>query len=191
MRTYQASILAGAAATYAMQGRYFRLLDVSGAVDVRIFQGGRIVEEAVQVETGFYTIPEGGFDRVELVSASTQNVKFAVTNGSGGYDRAVGSISIAGAIKLSTDQSIGHFPEATINTGAAQQIAAGDAGRRGLRIYNAGGTTLYIGGAGVTAANAVMQIGPGGYIDETQVPTCAWYATSDVAGGKCRVMEVR
>ncbi|WP_028451235.1 hypothetical protein [Chitinilyticum aquatile] len=191
MRTIKASILAGESVNYHIAGKYFRILELAYPVDVKIYQLGRVVEEAQGIESGFYTLPEGGFDRVEIVSASTQNVKIAITSGGGGYDRAVGSISVTGGIQIALDQSIGHFPEATINTGAAQQIAAGDAGRRGLRIYNAGGTTLYIGGAGVTAANAVMQIGPGGYIDETQVPTCAWYATSDVAGGKCRVMEVR
>lgn len=59
---------------------------------------------------------------------------------------------------------------------AAGVIVAASAARRGLRIKNAGGNPVAIGGAGVTFANAAIVLQPGETWNETEAPGAAWYS---------------
>jgi hypothetical protein len=83
------------------------------------------------------------------------------------------------------------FAPVTINAGAAQALVS-DATQRSLRIRNASlGANLYIGGAGVTVANAAIVLAPGGLWIEEEAPGAAWFATSDAAGTSVAIMGVK
>ena len=94
MRTIPIVLAAGVVAEYAVSARYFRLMSTVGPVDVDLMQRGAVVYEATSVEAGFYAIPDGGFNSIRIRSAAAQVVQFAVSNGDGGYDRTVGSVSV-------------------------------------------------------------------------------------------------
>jgi hypothetical protein len=78
-----------------------------------------------------------------------------------------------------------------INTGAAQALVS-DATLRMLRIRNGHATaTLYLGGLGVTTANAVLVLGPGDLWTEEEAAGAAWYATSDTAATNVQMQGLK
>lgn len=94
MRTIPRVLAAGVVDTYPVYGRYFRLMTTVGAVNVDLLRAGAVVYEAVNVQAGFYAIPEGGFDAIRILSGTLQTIQIAVTNGNGGYDRSTGDVNI-------------------------------------------------------------------------------------------------
>lgn len=78
----------------------------------------------------------------------------------------------------------------TIGTQAVQ-VAAMDKTRRGIRFRNAGDTTLYLGGHGVTTDTAVIKLLPGDLWEETLAAAAARYAISSAPGGILTSEEVR
>lgn len=188
MQTYKMTIQAGATWVQPVVGRYFRLMDCPQLVTVRLKMNGVPAYEATGVDSGFYT-ENVEFNSVEIDSANINTVKIGVSDGRGGYDRVGASISLNGAVQISTDSSVNHVAAVTVGTAAVNVVPATPS-RRGLRLYNASANTIYLGNNAVTAANATMRIGPGGYVDETQVPGMSWFAVASAAGSELRVMEI-
>lgn len=62
---------------------------------------------------------------------------------------------------------------------AESVLIAADATRRGLRIKNAGGNPVAIGGAGITWANAAIVIQPGETWNENEAAAAAWQCICD------------
>lgn len=77
-----------------------------------------------------------------------------------------------------------------IGTGL-EQITQRDKTRRGIRFRNAGSTTLSLGGSGVTADTAVVQLAGGDIWEESMAAAAAWWAVSSAAGGALAIEEVR
>lgn len=184
MRTFSETFAAGEAKKLNLVGSYFRLLTTSGAVDVKFLrQNMSVGDSASQVEAGYYAIPEGGFDAVELTSATAQTVKFAVTRGRGGYDRVIGDVTTILATTVTNTAGV------SVGAAATALVAAATA-RRGLRFYNAGTADVWLGGAGVTTANGCIKIGPGQTWIEDDAPGAAWYGVSGTAGQNVRIQEL-
>lgn len=94
MRTIPIVLSGGVVSQLAVSGRYFRLMTTTSAVDVDLMNRGRVVYEAVNVQAGFWAVPDGGYDGVRITSAAGQTIQVAVSNGNGGYDRATGDVNI-------------------------------------------------------------------------------------------------
>lgn len=94
MRTIGVVLAAGVTQELAVYGKYFRLMTTVGAVDVQLMSKGRVVEEATNVQAGYYDQPASGFDGVRITSATSQTIQIAVTNGTGGYDRSTGDVNV-------------------------------------------------------------------------------------------------
>lgn len=183
MRTISNTFSAAGAWQNAIPGRYFRLLGSSTPVDVNLYQRGVIVYQAEQVDVGFWTVPEGGFDRFEVVSAGAQTVKVAVSNGQGGYDATniTSTVMLASTITDKTPVTVGTV---------ATLLASANSARKGLRLYNGGTADVYLGGSGVTTANGVLKLTPGSTYLEQEAAPAAWYGISGTAGQSVRAQEV-
>lgn len=165
-------------------GRYFRLMESVEPVDVRVIRQNRVVYEAKNIEAGFYTMPEGGFDAVEVIAkGNPQLVKIATSDGTGGYDRYTGTVNMA----LAT--SIVNTGVKPVAVGATLMVPA-DSKRRGVRFLNSGATVIYLGGAGVDLVNGCIKINPGELYFEGDAPAAAWFAVSDGGPGTVKVQEL-
>lgn len=200
MRQFNQSLAAGQTLELAIIGEYFRLLEVPAPVDVRFYRMGRQVGEAFGMDTGFYIRPAGGFDRVAIESATAQDVRLMVLDGTGGYDHfnvditsalAALQVDIVGQAEMSVKQGATISDPAAVSVGtAATLIAAASATRKCLRLYNAGAVDVYLGGAGVTTAAGALKIAPGQLWLENDAAPAAWYGIAGTAGQSVRVQEV-
>jgi hypothetical protein len=183
MQTFEQIVYPGSNWKLIGQGRYFRLLSTVDELNIRLFNQGRVVYEAQGVEAGFYTMPDDGFDAVEVITATPQLVKLAVSDGTGGYDRYNGTVN------LQTATSIVNTGAVTVNTTATLLVAA-NAARRGLRVLNSSSVIVYLGGAGVDLANGMLKINPGDMLFESEGPGCAWYAVAESGTATVKVQEL-
>lgn len=177
MQTYTEDFTAGQVKKWTDAGNYLRIMKASAPVDVRLYRGGRVLAIAEQVNASFYAKPEGGFDAVELVSATAQTVKIGIADGEGGENVLSGTVSIQnnnGALS-NTQKTV---------TNASAQLLAANANRRYLLIQNkdtAGKVYVNLGGAAATVGNGLL-IPPGGsYVAEIFAPTGAIFAIGDIA----------
>lgn len=163
---------------------YFRLMESLEPVNVRLFNMGRVVYEAMNIEAGFYTEPSGGFDAVEVIATNNpQLVKIATSDGKGGYDRYTGTVNMATASSI-------------LNTGvvnvatAATLLVTANAKRKGIRFLNSGATVVYVGGAGINLVNGCVKLNAGEILFESEAPSAAWYAVSDGGPGVLKIQEL-
>lgn len=157
MQTYKQDIAAAASWRLGVPGSYFRLLGLTGPVDVQFLRHGTVIFTAGQVLDGFWSKPEGGFDEVIITSASAQTVTLGITTGDAGYDRAAGSVAVTNVN--------GSFT-ATQKTVLAidGQLLPGNPSRRYLLIQNNHATSILYIKFGATAATTTntVKIQPGG-----------------------------
>ena len=184
MQTHSQLVLAGVPWRLNGDGSYFRLMESVEAVNVRLFRLGRVVYDAQRVEPGFYSVPDGGFDAVEVATTvNPQAVKVAISQGQGGYDRYTGSVEI------STGKSV-------VNTGlinvaaVATPLLAADTKRKGFRVLNSGANVIYLGGGGVSLGNGCLKLNPGDLWVESEAPGAAWFAVADGGPGTVKVQEL-
>lgn len=177
MKTQSIAIGAGAAVKQFIVAKYFRLLETVGAVDVKFFKAGAIFAEAVGMEAGFYAEPAQGFDAYEISSATAQTVKVATSDGTGGYDRTVGSVSVSninGAFVNSAK---------TVTNASGQMLAANPA-RRYLLIQNndaSGDIFVRLDGGTATTATGVKIAAGGSFELQGFVPNGAIMAIGSIA----------
>ncbi|XZG68891.1 hypothetical protein ACTSKR_09515 [Chitinibacteraceae bacterium HSL-7] len=175
------------AGTWAMAiaMRQFYLLDCSGPVTVRFYRYGQEVARAENVEAGYWMRSGEGFERFE-VDTGAGRVKVGVSaSGEGGYNRTAGEVSAA----IKGGAAVLNRP--LLNVGTTESVAAVANGDRvALRFWNTGTTNIYIGGAGLSIADAALKLQPGDLWNETDAPAAAWVALSDAVGGVLKVQEV-
>lgn len=177
MRTITLNAGAGSSTKFYQLGNYFHLLETAGAVDINFYKRGAIFAEARGMEAGFYAEPKGGFDEIEIVSASAQAIKFAISDGTGGYNRTTGTVSLSG--------QQGVFAQAAHTvTNASGQLLAAKANRRTLLVQNnhaAGNIFVTTDGSAATASNGI-KITPGSLILlDVFCPTGSINAIGDIA----------
>lgn len=165
-------------------GRYIRLMESVGPVNLRVIRQGRVVYDAQAVEAGFYTMPDGGFDAVEVMTmAGPQLVKVAISDGDGGYDRYTGTVNLATATVIG---NTGPVPIGVYST----LLVAANAKRKGIRFLNSGTTIVYLGGVGIDLVNGCLKIAPGEMLLEAEAPSAAWYGVSEGGAGIVKVQEL-
>lgn len=161
------------------------LLETAAPVDVEFYNQGARVAQAGQVEQGYYSDNTAAFDRIVITTATPQTLKIAISDGRGGYNRLAGTVSATIVKALAVSEL------APVSVGvAATLVAAANANRRGLRLYNGGTVTVLLGGSGVSLANGVIQVAPGQTWVEDDAPAAAWYGISGTAGQSMRVQEL-
>ncbi len=192
MRTISETFAINETKAFSIPGSYFRLLSTVGPVSVSFFRGGaNLGDNALAVESGFFALPDGGFDRVDVTSPTAQTVKFALTRGRGGYDRTVGDVQILNTANVKTVLGTTITNTAAVTVGVAETaLVAADPARRGLRVLNNGTADVWLGGAGVTTVNGCIKLAPGDLWSEDDAPGAAWFGISGAAGQNVRVQVI-
>ena len=192
MRTITQVFGAGESHRWAVVGSYFRLMEITAGnfADVRIMRMGSTKTEARQVDAGYsYKSPED-FDGIEIFCNTACTVKFAVSDGSGTYDRTVGSVAISGGVSVVRGATLAHAAAVTVGTTAVVALSA-LAGTKAayFRADPANTVPICLGGSAVGPSNAVIRLNPGDiYIDDT-IAEAAWYAYASAAGQTLQVMR--
>lgn len=210
MRTIkQTYASAGESHRWNMVGTYFRLLEVplGVTVDIRLLKNGAEHAAAVQVDAGYSYKAPLAFDGIEITASGAGQVKFALSDGTGTYDRTIASVSVSsGSIAVSGGSiavSGGNINASQLQAGTltnsapsmvgttAAQVLAASAAAQGVyfRAADNNTDTIYLGGAGVTEANAVIRLRAGDmFIDDTSA-AAAWYAISGSANQSLLTMR--
>lgn len=178
MRNYSQTFSGAGTWNLQVGGDFLRLISSPDVVDVKFFRNGAEVHSAVGMDSGFWVKPAGGFDRVDVTSATAQTVKIMVGTGEGGYDQ------------LPIDQAVTVTNTAAVSVGtSATALVAQKMTRRGLRFTNDGTVDVYIGGAGVTVAGGAVKIAPGRTWIENDAAPAAWYGVASIAAQSVRIQE--
>lgn len=192
MRTITQVFAAGESHRWAVVGSYFRLMEITAGnfADVRIMRMGSTKTEASQVDAGYsYKSPED-FDGIEIYCATACTVKFAVSDGSGTYDRTVGSVAISGGVSVIRSPNLSSPSQVTVGT-SVTLLAAANADNTALYFYadSANTAEVCLGNGGVTTSLGVIRLKPGDlYIDDI-TSAAAWHGISSAAGQKINVMR--
>lgn len=184
MQTIKQILTAGQPWPLHVPAKFMQLVVAPAPVSLKFYQGGKVVDEAEEVEEGFYCNTEG-FDRVEVTSSANQLVKIILSDGSSGTSRIAGSVTAS----VKTATGIVNVPMKTVGT-AEVLAAAANSNRLGLRFLNAGGSNIALGGAGLAFADAAIVLAPGQLWAENDAPGAAWVAIGDMAGGTLKVQEL-
>lgn len=179
MRNYSQAFTGAGTWQLQVAGDFFRIISSPDVVDVKFFRQGAEVDSAVAMDTGFWVKPAGGFDRVDITSATAQTVKIMIGMGDGGYDQ------------VAVDQAVIVTDPSPVSVGVtATALVSAKATRRGLRFTNAGAVAVYLGGAGVTVADGAIRLSPGATWLESDAAPAAWYGISGTAGQSIKIQEL-
>lgn len=183
MRTVDIALSAGVTHQQGWTGRLFRLMSTTAACNVRMMKGGRIVYEARGVQAGFWCEPEGGFDGVDIDSATAQTVTIAYTDGRGGYDRSAGVVEIQRSVNFFTPVT------GTVGTTTATLRVANTA-RKGFIVRASISNTapVYI-GVGSVGVGTGVELQPGDVWIEKETVLQAIYAISTAANQTVYTIE--
>ena len=181
----------------AVSGKYFRLLAAGYPVNITFYRQGASIYDAHDVDAGFYTVPDGGFDRVRIDYAGTQTVKVGISNGQGGYDTSTSTVvgtvatTVSGTVDTLSKLGATIAEVAAVSVGtAATALLAADMARRSVRFYNNGAYDIWLGSSAVTTANGCIKIAPGQTHFEDDAPGAAWYGISGTAAQEVRIQKV-
>lgn len=199
MKVFSVSLNANVEAS-VRGGNFFMLIDTTAPLDVSLVRGGVIQEKAESVEAGFKATGRAEnesngaryFDEARLISATTQTVKVGVSDGSGGYDRALGEVTSEPKLTQSAAAPVGIDALVTNGVCFAGNVAraAVAAEYPHVQLFNpaASGKTLYIDGL-------VMSKGTSGAIYvgryDTALITLSGNGVNQEFGGAASVAELR
>lgn len=185
MQTIKQTLQAGQTWRVAQFAKFFQLFEASAPVNIRFLRQGKVVAEAEEMGAGFYSEPAEGFDSFEVTSTVAQTIKIGHSDGTAGTARITGDV----AATIKGASSVLNQPMLTVNT-VEVLVATARADRIGLRVLNAGASTLYIGAPGLNVADAVIALQPGEIWLEHEAPGAAWVAISSQAGGTLKRQEL-
>lgn len=115
-------------------GNFFMLIKTSGPLNVELLSGGSVREKAESVEAGFKAMGIAGnaeiggryFDEAHIISPTTQTIRVGISDGNGGYDRALGEVTAEPKLTQSALNMVGYDALTSNNfafTGAAQVLS--------------------------------------------------------------------
>lgn len=183
MKIYSQTLAPGVPWRFNGVGSYLRVISGTGPMDILMMAGGRMLAEAGAVVAGFGMKVED-FNYISITSATAQTVYIAVSEFQIDY--------VPTSLIVSFVQASGITDAAPVSVGvAATALVAADANRKGVRFYNAGTATVYIGSSAVTTANGAIRLDPGAVWVETDAAPAAWYGISGTAAQSVRVQTVQ
>lgn len=97
-------------------GNFFMLIKTTAPINATLMRGGIEIEKAEGVEAGFKAtgaaenVETGGryFDEVRILSQTTQTIRVGVSDGAGGYDRALGEVTSEQKLTQSASNMVGY-----------------------------------------------------------------------------------
>lgn len=167
MKVFSVSLNAGVQVS-VRGGNFFMLIDTTAPLDVTLVHGGAEIEKAESVEAGFKAHArfadlreDGGryFDEARLLSATAQTVRVGISDGAGGYDRALGEVTSEPKLTQSAASPVGM--DAITNNGFAfygvMSLGAVAGEYANLQILNpaASGKVIYLDRIVVATSGAV------------------------------------
>ena len=194
--------------------------DQGNNLEVDFMQRGAFAYRVMNVGAGFKARPQHGFDGLTITAPVDTNVQFIVTdgdidlqitsqnvmvtngNGSPVPVNILGATITAGNVIIGNDnpgavpvkkQALSTLVDiAPVTAGLAAVTLSNDATMRGLRVRNGHATaTIGLGGAGVTMANAAVQLTPGQTFFDDDAAGAHWYVISDTAATNVQVSGVK
>jgi hypothetical protein len=159
--------------------RYFYLMECATPIDIEfIMQANGGKETAEGIAQGYHFEAPDMLREIIVTTTVEQTIKWGYSNGRGGYDRT--------ALIVLSPSTVANVAPVTVTT-AATLIVAGEATRRLLTLRNTGTDVLYIGGPGVTVANAAYEIQPGDML-EFSAPASAVYGIVPTTAGPVAIL---
>lgn len=194
--TRQVNLIAGEPQEFYEVSDFFRLLSAVGPLTVEFYNAGREVSEAVGISKGYAEkFDTRTFDRVRLLSPTTQEVQFVTRLGNTvQYDAApVGDTAIVSSIALALDAATLNSlnrPEAKTGSVAlnaalvantAQTLIAPGVNVNGIVLLQAG-FSAQNGASGVTAQILAKASAPASILDgDVVVPAQFWNTGSSIS----------
>lgn len=217
---YEAKVIAGQPYVAPYSGQFFAISDTGAArsVSLRFVVNGSEQNLIKNMTAGFET--QMAFDRVIFQSdvdtvisffASSVPVRLGNRDGmqvkvqadnplpvnfAGTVAPVVGQIGNTNANPIPTQRqtltAIVDIPLVTLANANTAYVISNDTTLLRLRIRNPNASAvLYIGGAGVTAANATIVLQPGETWLEDDAAPAKWYAVADTAGAQVALQGVK
>lgn len=166
--------------TFAVPGRYFRLLSTVNPVDVYFYLKGQLIGQALQMQAGLAA--DGlDFDRIEITTGGAEAVKFIVSDSPIRYDRLSGDMDVNNTAGAYTNS------RATVLSSGVSTLLAADANRRYVLVQNNDTSVslrLTMDGVDPTTTQGV-RIPPGGFWESPAMyaPTGAIKAIAESGAG--------
>lgn len=181
MRILDLTLPAGVGASYGIRAAFFRVRGATGEVWVR----GDNFEAPLTVGQSLRLKAPVDFFWVENRTGASVSVDIIVADEGEDYDDS----SVAGSVTATIAQAltVSNLGAVAVSTSAVLLCAA-DSARKGVR-FAVTGQTVYIGGAGVTAANGIP-VTVGSVWIEDDAAAAAWYGIAAAAGGNVVVQAV-
>ena len=127
------------------------------------------------------------FDRIVVTSLIAQTCIFGVSSYEGGYNVASGSVTVTA---IASGTSLAPISPVTVDT-TVDLICAASASRRAIHFCNKSGVeSVYLGGSGVTVANAAIILAPGEEYRETDGAAAAWYGITNATSAVVNALEI-
>lgn len=174
------TIAAGQRLTINEDGDFFRYLEGTGALNLTYYKQGREITDADEIKPGYAeNFVNLSFDRIEIYSASTQQIQFVTRYGSTvQYDAPpTGNVNLTGMQ--------GPFDQAAATvTNASAQLVPVNGLRRYLLIQNNHATAdiyLNLAGDAATTASGIKIEAGGSYEASNFAPTSAIFAIGSIA----------
>lgn len=173
---------------YLVRGDFLRLESAS-PVDVDFYRGGKLLAENLRsASSGYWAMPEGGFDEVRVTSPTAQTVVLDIYQGRVGADRVAGSVSV------SAFPSGAHAPAAKAITNSSAVVLVANSSRKYLLIQNCHASlSLWIrcDGSPATADASCIELPAGAVWEPSYIPTgeIRGIRSSAAAGDNVHVIE--
>lgn len=150
-------------------------------VDVQFLLKGQSIGNLVGVLAGEQLSDLDPFDSAEISSATEQLVTVEVGRGT------VGAYT-AGQVQADIVQATSILDPVQVDVGTAAVVALPANGNAKMIVFlNAGGTTIYLGGSGVSNISPVVLAAGASWIED-RAAAAEWWALSSAAGGLLNVM---
>lgn len=162
-------------------GSFFYLRSSSSPVNVAFIKNGTTRGVAVGVSAGFSFDSAETFDGVSITSETAQTVTADVAHGT------IKNTSVAANVDARIVQATQANAPASVAVGTAAVAVISDAKAAQAVFKNTGTTTIYLGGASVSAASPIV-LAPGDVWIDNNAAQVAWYALSSAAGGQVSAM---
>lgn len=178
MRTYNLNLPANTERRHALTGRYFRIMDATGTVFMRIDNG-----PLLELAQGIGGRIDTGFKSLTFMSVAAQDVVVAVSQ----FPIDDSRLSLSAPIDIVNGATINNT---AVSVGTAEvALAAAEPTRKSIAIFNNSTTaTLYVGTTGLTTVNG-WPIPPMSSYEFTKSAAAAFFGRASAAATNTRVIE--
>lgn len=185
MATFKQTLTANKIHKLSCNGYFFQLLSASANIKINFIVANTAQPDSHEsIPVGFWFKSDKQLSYIEVESTVDQEISYLVANGQTGIDR---SVLIT---ELSQSTVISNKPRATVNNVLDIVATANDSRKRLMfRADETNTGVIYLGGADVTADNAVIALSADDVWLDNYSAKAAYYAIATAAGQKLRICE--